>query len=80
MFGFFDTDPDLFLLFNHILLLYKYNIYSSRNSKTLSLAALLKAIKKVFVLEKHLSVGNNKKTKAFNNKWRKIMSLNEFST
>ena len=79
-FGFFDIDPELFLLLNHILLLYKYYIYSSRNSKKLSLSALVRAIKKVFVLEKHLSVGNTKRYKAFRNKWRKMMFLNDFST
>jgi len=78
-FGFFDIDPDLFLLINHILLLYKYYIYSSRSSKTVSLAALIRNIKKVFVLEKQVSLRNNNKIRLFNKKWRK-MSLNEFST
>ena len=31
-FGFFEIDPDLVTLLNHILLLYKYYIYSSRDS------------------------------------------------
>ena len=44
-FGFFKIDPDLFILSNHILLLYKYFIYSSRDSSKLSFAALLKYIK-----------------------------------
>ena len=51
-FGFFEIDPDLVTLLSHILLLYKYNIYSSRDSSKLSFAALLKNIKKVFVLGK----------------------------
>ena len=43
-FGFFETDPDLVILLNHILLLYKYYIYSSRDSSKLSFKALLKNI------------------------------------
>ena len=44
IFGFFETDPDLVILLNHILLLYKYYIYSSRDSSKLSFKALLKNI------------------------------------
>ena len=51
-FGFFESGPDLIILLNHILLLYKYYIYSSRDSSKLSFAALLKNIKKVFNLGK----------------------------
>ena len=43
-FGFFEIDPDLIKLLNHILLLYKYYIYSSRDSSKLSFKALLKNI------------------------------------
>ena len=43
-FGFFEIDPDLVILLNHILLLYKYYIYSSRDSSKLSFEALLKNI------------------------------------
>ena len=53
-FGFFEIDPDLVILLNHILLLYKYYIYSSRDSSKLSFEALLKNILNIFVLEKKL--------------------------
>ena len=43
-FGFFEIDPDLVILLNHILLLYKYYIYSSRDSSKLSFKPLLKNI------------------------------------
>ena len=52
IFGFFEIDPGLVILSNHILLWYKYCINSSRDSSKLSFAALLKNIKKVFNLEK----------------------------
>ena len=44
IFGFFETEPDLVILLNYILLLYKYYIYSSRDSSKLSFKALLKNI------------------------------------
>ena len=77
-FGFFEIDPDLIKLLNHILLLYKYYIYSSRDSSKLSFKALLKNIKKVFVLEKKISSGNERKTEAFIKKWSKMMQLGNF--
>ena len=43
-FGFFEIDPDLVILLNHILLLYKYYLYLSRDSSKLLFAALLKNI------------------------------------
>ena len=44
IFGFFETDPDLVILLNYVLLLYKYYIYSSSDSSMLSFKALLKNI------------------------------------
>ena len=64
-FSFFDIDPHSSLLLNHILLLlYKYYIYYSRDSAKLSLSALTRFIKKVYVMEKRLSFGNEKKIKS----------------
>ena len=78
-FRFFDIDPHSSLLSNYILLLYKYYIYYSRDSAKFSLAALTRSIKKVYVMEKRLSFGNEKKSKPFNKKWRKMMLLHDFS-
>ena len=50
--GFFEIDPDLITPLNHILLLYKHYIYSSRDSSKLSFADILKNIKQFFDLEK----------------------------
>ena len=76
-FGFFEIDPDLVILLNHILLLYKYYIYSSRDSSKLSFEALLKNILNIFVLEKKTKE-NKRKTKAFIKKLCKIMQLGNF--
>ena len=48
IFGFFETDPDLVILLNHILLLCKHYICLSRDSTKLSFAALLKIYIKSF--------------------------------
>ena len=64
----FEIDPDLVILLNYILLLYKYYIHSSRDSSKLSFAVLLKNIKKVFDLEKkHLQEMKEKLTLLFKN-------------
>ena len=77
-FGFFETGPNLVILLNHILLLYKYCIYSSRDPSRLSFKALLKNILKVFVLGKNILSGNERKTEAFIKKWSKMMQLGNF--
>ena len=51
-FGFFEIYPDLVILLNHILLLYKYYIYSLRDSSKLSFKVLLKILKKFLFLKK----------------------------
>ena len=51
-FGFFEIDLDLVMLLSHILLLYKYYIYSPRESSKLSFAALLKKLKKLLFWKK----------------------------
>ena len=76
-FGFLDIDPDLVILLNHILLLYTYYIYSSRDSSKLSFEALFKNILNIFVLEKKTKE-NKRKTKAFIKKLCKIMQLGNF--
>ena len=64
----FEIDPDLVILLNYILLLYKYYIHSSRDSSKLSFAVLLKNIKKVFDLQKkHLQEMKEKLTLLFKN-------------
>ena len=50
IFGFSQVDHDCFLILNHILLLFKHYVYISRDSHKLSLAALIRNIKKVFAL------------------------------
>ena len=52
IFGFLQTDQELFLILNYLLLLFKYYLYVSRSSKTISFTALKINIKKAYILEK----------------------------
>ena len=51
-FGFVQTDQELFYILNYFLLLFKYYLYVSRCSKTISFEALETNIKKTYILKK----------------------------
>ena len=72
IFGFLQTDQELILILNYLLLLFKYCLYVSRCSKTISFAALKINIKKVYILEKNLSKYDEKKKIFFLKKWGKV--------
>ena len=65
IFGFLQTNQELFLILNYLLLLFKYYLYVSRCSKTISFAALKINIKKTYILEKNLSKYDEKKKRFF---------------
>ena len=75
IFGFLQVDQELILILNHILLLFKHYVYISRESQKLSLQALIKKIKKIYVLEKKISANNENKRKKFEKKWGKLELL-----
>ena len=68
IFGFLEVEEKCFLILNHFLLLFKYHVYKSRESKHLSFQVFLKMIQKIKNLEKTLSQGNQYKEKIFNKK------------
>ena len=73
IFGFLEADDKVFLVLNHLLLLFKYYVYISRSSKVLSLEALLKFILKVSKLEKIVIQSDERKRKLFTQKWNPIL-------
>ena len=75
-FGLFEIAPDSVILLNYILLFYKYYIYSSIDF--VFICSLMEKYFKVFDLEKNISSGNERKTKAFMKKWSKMMQLGNF--
>ena len=72
IFGFFQDDQHVHLILNHILIIFKYYVYITRDSNKLSLGALKKNIKKVYQLEKKVSENDEKKKNLFNKKWTKL--------
>ena len=73
IFGFLEADDKVFLILNHLLLLFKYYVYVSRSSKVLSFEALLKSMMKVCQLEKILKQSVGRKKKLFTEKWNTIL-------
>ena len=71
-FGFLQTDQDIFLIIKYLLLLFKYYLYVSRCSKTISFTALKINIKKAYVLEKNLMKYDEKKKRFLLKKWGKV--------
>ena len=53
--GSLDISNKDYLVVNHLLLLLQYYIYNARNRKYLVFEALMKNIKKINDIEKHLS-------------------------
>ena len=69
IFGFLQTDQELFLIINYFLLLFKYYLYVSRCSETILFVALKVNVKKTYVLKK-IFPNMMKKRKAFSSKSR----------
>ena len=72
LFGFYEnSEKDLLILNNHILLLFKLYIYREREKKDLSLEGLLSIIIKTKKIEKNV-VTKNYKIEKYNKKWKPI--------
>ena len=55
IFGFLDISNKDYLTVNHLLLLFKYYIYNARDRKHLVFEALMKNIKNIYYIDKHLA-------------------------
>ena len=75
IFGFLEEDNNMFVTINQLLLLFKYFVYKSRDSKKLSFQKFLKMVQKIRDLEKIISQGNQSKEKRFNKKWKVFNDL-----
>ena len=54
MFGFIDTQQKSFVIINHLLLIFKFNVYKSRDLKTLNFLRLKSDIIKIKQIEENL--------------------------
>ena len=75
IFGFLDSTNNDYnfkknkLLINHILLIFKFYGYRSREKQFIHMTNLIAEIKSAKAIEKEIATSNSKKTIAFKNKW-----------
>ena len=75
IFGFTDVLDHNYLLVNHLLLIFKYNIYNSRLENTLSFQSLKCAISQIKHVEETISNNDLNKKIKISNKWKLIDHL-----
>ena len=67
--GFLNVDPELRLIQNHLLLIFKIYIYNSRKSESLKIKSLLREITKVKNIEEKISLDNEKRHIIYKRRW-----------
>ena len=75
IFGFTDVLDHNYLLVNHLLLIFKYNIYNSRVNNTLSFQSLKCVISQIKYIEETISNNDLNKKRKISNKWKLIDHL-----
>ena len=68
-----DIENTSFIIINHLLLIFKWYVYKSRDKGKIDLKALLNSFKKIQHLEEHISANNVKHKKRNELKWKKVM-------
>ena len=74
-FGFTDVSDHNLLLENHLLLIFKYNIYNLRVNNSLSLQILKCVISQIKYIEETISNNDLNKKRKISNKWKLIDHL-----
>ena len=75
IFDFTDVLDHNYLLVNHLLLIFKYNIYNSRVNNTLSFQSLKCVISQIKYIEETISNNDLNKKRKISNKWKLIDHL-----
>ena len=73
--GFLNVDSKLFLIQNHLLLIFKIYIYNSRRSESLMIKFLIREIMKVKKTEEKISISNEKKHAMYKRKWQQVENV-----
>ena len=73
--GFLNVDPELLLIQNHLLLIFKIYIYNSRKSESLKIKSLIREITKVKNIEEKISLNNEKKHAIYKRKWQLVENV-----
>ena len=74
MFGFLNYENNSDII-NHLLLIFKYDLFNLKEYKKLSLEVLKREIVKIYNIEKRICLNGFKKTGKFRKKWEIIGNL-----
>ena len=72
---FTDSQSEIFVIINHLLLIFKYYVFKSRSNNHLTFLQLTTDIIKVKTLEEDLNNQDNNKGKKHRKKWQKISDI-----
>ena len=72
IFGFTDHKEN-YNLINHILVIFKYYVYKTRENGSLDLKVLKRNIHKIKDIEKQISLNKLEKRKQFEQKWKPLL-------
>ena len=72
IFGFTDHKEN-YNLINHILVIFKYYVYKTRENGSLDLKVLKRNIHKIKDIEKQISLSKPEKRKNFERKWKPLL-------
>ena len=75
MFRFIDTQLENGVIINHLLLIFKFNVYISRDLKTLKFLCLKSDVIKRRQTEETLCLNDIPKQRKYFKKWRKLINL-----
>ena len=75
IFGFTDVLDQNYLLVNHLLLIFKFNVYNSSVNNTLSFRSLECAASQIKCIEQAISENYLNKNRKISNKWKLIYNL-----
>ena len=75
MFGFIDTQQKNRVITNYLLLAFKFNVYKSRDLKTLNFLRLKSDIIKIRQIEENLCQNDIQKQRKYFKKWGKLKNL-----
>ena len=75
IFGFIDIQQENLVIINHLLFIFKFNVYKSRDLKTLNFLRLKSDIIKIRQIKENLCRNDVQKHRKYFKKWGKLINL-----
>ena len=75
IFGFLDTDHQHNLIFNHLLLIFKFYLYKTRDHKKTNIKILRDKIRNIRTIELSLARKSINKSKKYKKKWKAFENI-----